>query len=441
MNNVPEPAGDAPAPQRSPISSHATLAAELRSELARTFALWVPRTLDQAHGGYLCNFNYRWKPHGPQKKMLEYQARMTRLLARAALEGGFAECRDYARHGFEYLRDVMWDAPHGGWFRMLDRAGNPQEAHTKHGHGASYAIAACAVYYELTGDPQALELAQNGFRWLERVGHDSAHGGYFALYTREGQPVLSAETCPIPGLRRDCIGTPLGFKDANTNGDMLDTLVDLYRVWPDPLVEQRLVEMFHIMRDRIFVPPGAVHMYFHPDWTPVPDFARYSYGLNLVNIAARALRSPALAGDAKMASMIKATVDTQLTYGWDPKNGGFYYGGSTFGLTLIEDIEVLIRDKFWWPQAEGLRALLRLALLHPDDPADYRARFEQLWAYIQRYILDHRHGGWLGVGRDCRPRRYARPKATPWKEPSHEVHSLLDCLLLLRAAAAGVPVE
>ena len=80
-----------------------------------------------------------------------------------------------------------------------------------------------------------------------------------------------------------------------------------------------------------------------------------------------------------------------------------------------------------------MRALLRMALLYPDDERNYRQRFHQLWSYIKEYIIDERRGGWLWVGKDARPRRWRSAKATPWKEPSHEVHSLLECLRLLRS--------
>ena len=100
--------------------------------------------------------------------MLEYQTRMLRLISRAAAHPRFESYRQYATHGFHYLRDVMWDREFGGWFRMLDRAGSPLEASTKHGHGASYGIAGYIAYYELTKDPQALTLAQDAFRWLEK---------------------------------------------------------------------------------------------------------------------------------------------------------------------------------------------------------------------------------------------------------------------------------
>lgn len=421
--------------QRSVFDSHAAgvFAEDFQDALSETLKSWFPRCVDEKHGGFLCDFNYKWKASGPQLKMLEYQARMVRLISRAAAQPGFESYREFATHGFEYLANVMWDHEYGGWFRMLDRAGIPQEAFTKHGHGASYAIGACAAYYELTSDPRALELAKQGFQWLDRVGHDVERGGYFALYSREGTRILSKERSPIPNLTRDCIGTPLGLKDANTNADMLEAVTDLYGVWAVATVKERLIEMFHLLRDRIIVPPGAVHMYFQPDWTPIPDFVRYGYGLNCSNILAKAWRSPGLERDAKALEVIKSVVDTVLTYGWDQSNGGFYYGGSTYGPTYVEDIMVQVQNKYWWPQAEALRSLLRMAMLYPDDEMDYLGRLKQQWSYIKKHVIDWDRRGWLWVATDSKPKVRRAPKATVWKEPSHEVHSLLECIRLLGA--------
>ncbi len=222
---------------------------------------------------------------------------------------------------------------------------------------------------------------------------------------------------PFPNAGRDCIGTPFGLKDANTNADMLEAAADLYRVWTDDTVKARLIEMIHITRDRMIVAPGAVHMYYQPDWTPIPDFARYGYGLNSSNILAKALRSPGLERDSKALAMCKSAVDTVLRYGWDPAKGGFYYGGSTYGPTYVEDVTVQIRGKYWWPQAEGLRAFLRLAILHPEDEVDYLARLRQLWSYIGKHVIDSDRGGWLWIATDSQPRVRRSPKATEWKEP------------------------
>src|SRR5205823_9562334 len=143
--------------------------------------------------------------------MLEYQARQTIAAARAAAHlPDFPDLREAAAHGFRYLKDRMWDPSLGGWYRLLDRIGEPLEGATKHGHGSAYAISACVACYELTQDKDCLELAKLAFTWLEEHAHDNNHGGYFGFYRRDGKPILSGDEGPVPGQTRDPVGAAFG---------------------------------------------------------------------------------------------------------------------------------------------------------------------------------------------------------------------------------------
>src|SRR5262249_2948424 len=159
------------------------------------------------------------------------------------------------KHGFQYLKNVMWDHEYGGWFRLLDASGTALESGSKHSHGSAYALGACTAYYKLTADPDALALATQTFAWLDNSAHDAVHGGYFGLCRQNGNPILSAKENPDGG-HKDHVGCPIGLKDSNTNGDMLEAIADLYWVFSDVLLETRLREMFCLLRDRMFVPPG-----------------------------------------------------------------------------------------------------------------------------------------------------------------------------------------
>src|SRR5260221_13623414 len=75
---------------------------ELEDALAKILEAWFPRCVDQEHGGFLSDFDYRWRPRGRQLKMLEYQTRMLRLISRAAAYPRFESYRQYATHGFQY---------------------------------------------------------------------------------------------------------------------------------------------------------------------------------------------------------------------------------------------------------------------------------------------------------------------------------------------------
>lgn len=415
----PEPAPDQSLPD------------QLEAELHALQRAWFPRTIDRQHGGFLCDFDHRWRPAGPQQKMLEYQARQTLAAARSAARSPDAALlREAARHGFRFLRDIMWDPRRGGWYHLLDRTGTPLEAATKHGHGSSYAISACVACYELTRDAECLALAQSAFAWLEEHAHDARHGGYFVFYREDGTPILSAAEVP-PGGSPDPIGTPPGCKDVNTTTDLLKAFADLYRVWPDPHLRTRLEEVFCLARDRLYAEPGVMHMVANADWTPVPDVVRYGHVLRASNLLLAGSSALTGAVDPKTARVVKSMVDNTLRVAWDPATGGFHAAGGSFAPTDVEGRLVFVRTKSWWPQAEGMRVLLSMARTYPDDPADYRTQFLRLWAYIRTYLIDASNGGWYQAGIDESPEAKKQPKAFAWKDCSHETETLLECLQAL----------
>jgi mannobiose 2-epimerase len=413
---------------KSGTSPAESIPAQVEAELQSIQRAWYPRTVDRQHGGFLCDFSDRWEATGPHHKMLEYQARQTHSAALGALRSpDNAVLREAALHGFRYLNDVMWDHDQGGWYHMLDRAGNPLESATKHGHGTSYALSACARCYELTGNEECLALAKSAVAWLEQHAHDDRHGGYFVFYRRDGTPILSPKDLPS-GVSADPISTPIGFKDANTTSDLLKGFADLSRVWPDQLVRTRLEELLRIVRDRLVVGPGTMHMNAHPDWTPLPDVVRYGHILraaHLMLVSSRALTGTV---DSTTAVVVKSMVDNMLVVAWDPAKGGFHTAGGSFPPVDIEGKRLFLRTKSWWPQAEGMRALLALAQMYPADPADYGGHFVRLWNYVRTYLIDARHGGWFQAGIDESPEAKWLPKAFPWKDCSHETEALVEYL-------------
>jgi mannobiose 2-epimerase len=124
-------------------------------------------------------------------------------------------------------------------------------------------------------------------------------------------------------------------------------------------------------------------------------------------------------------------VDTMLLFAWDAGKGGFHLAGSMFGPRNLEGAILFARNKSWWPQAEGMKALLAMARLYPDDADAYLDRFLHQWAYVKRYLIDAKHGGWFSAGLDTNPQAAKEPKATMWKDASHETRTLLVCLRML----------
>ena len=71
---------------------------------------WYPQAVDTVYGGFLSSFTYDFKPTGDQDKMIVSQARHVWTNSKAALRYPKVEhYKKSAKHGFEFLKNVMWD--------------------------------------------------------------------------------------------------------------------------------------------------------------------------------------------------------------------------------------------------------------------------------------------------------------------------------------------
>ncbi|MEP6614858.1 MAG: AGE family epimerase/isomerase, partial [Mucilaginibacter sp.] len=241
------------------------IAAEMRlSMVDKLLKPWYPRSVDTAYGGFLSSFSYDFKPVGSQDKMIVTQARHVWSNSKAAEL--FPQAGYYlksAHHGFEFLRDVLWDKQYGGFYTYTDRQGNVKKGSfaPKEAYGNSFAIYALATYYEASGDTSALNLAKKSFWWLEKRSHDPVYKGYYQHMERDGRPIIRPADINST--------SELGYKDQNSSIHLLEALTQLYQVWPDALVRTRLNELLLLVRDTITNQNGNLILFFKPDWTRV----------------------------------------------------------------------------------------------------------------------------------------------------------------------------
>jgi mannobiose 2-epimerase len=396
---------------------------------------WFPRCVDKQYGGFFPHFREDWSKGDQNDKTLVFQSRMTWVAAQVAMRypESSEEYLAYTRHGLDFLARVMWDREHGGLFWALDETGKlgDRQGTEKHVYGLAFAIYGTTAAYEATKEERALELAKQTFAWLERHAHDSVNGGYYEALTREGQPILSpAPSAPSAASARgsDRIGTRYGFKSMNSHIHLLEALTALYHVWPDPLVERRLREVFGLVRDKIAVEPGCLNLYFTPDWRPVPDHDSFGHDVETAYLlleAAEVLKQP---DDARTLAVARSLVDHALDWGWDDKQGGFFDRGAAFQPAWA-------REKIWWTQAEGLNALLLMHERFGRQTPRYFEAFLRQWDFIATAQVDRRHGGWHGSVSAEGVAAPGQAKATVWKAAYHDGRALMNTAERLRRLA------
>jgi mannobiose 2-epimerase len=390
--------------------------------------VWFPRSVDRAKGGFHSHFTREWQWAPSDGKFSVFQGRMTWVTSQVVLREPKLkdEFVPMVHQGIDFLQNVLWDKQDGGFFWGLDDDGKitPEFTDHKHLYGIGFCIYGLAAAYKATSDPRALELAKQAFLWTEQHAHDAPHGGYFEWLSREGRPIIpqvasgQVEIAPVG---------PANFKSMNTHIHLLEAFTQLYEVWPDPALRQRLEELLSIVRDKICVEPGAMNLYFTAAWQPIPDHDSYGHDVETAYLMLETDEVLHHSASPQTEHMAKMLVDHALAYGWDQKNGGFFREGTTFG--KAEDTY-----KEWWVQVEGLNALLLMHERYGNQNPVYFERFLEQWAFIRNHTIDgHYHGLYNLTEADGTP--VTLDKGSIWKAAYHDGRAFWNVSERLRRLA------
>ncbi len=407
------------------------LADEMKTTLRRdVLSVWFPGAVDKEHGGFYSNFTRDWQRATSDGKFSVFQGRMVWVASQMVMRR--PDLRDQylpiIGHGMKYLSEVLWDKQSGGFFWGLDDKGqvSPRYTDGKHLYGMSFGLYGAAAAYQATNDPKALALARNAFHWMDEHAHDAQNGGYLEWLTREGKVVpAKSDAARVEGI--PLAGFPIGYKSMNTHIHLLESFTQLYAVWPDETLRQRLEELLVIVRDKICIEPGAMNLYFTLDWRAIPDHDSYGHDVETAYLMLEAEDVLRHGHDPRTERMARLLVDHALAYGWDETYGGFYRDGTTIG--KADDTR-----KEWWVQFEGLNALLLMHEKYGQQTDIYFKAFQQQWQFIRDRQVDHEFGGvYDTIEHDGAVIDHT--KARIWKEAYHDSRALLNVIERLRKLA------
>jgi cellobiose epimerase len=384
---------------------------------------WYPGVVDTENGGYWLNHDLEGRWRGPAPKCIVTQARTVWFFSRlAASPYGNSDHLNAARHGYEFLRDRMWDKKFGGFYWEVDASGQNVTKSDKRLYGQAFCLYALAEYAFASNDPDGEASAKELFALMETRAHDKQHGGYREIFARDWTAVPARSVRDLNDS--SCI------KRMNTHIHLMEAIMAFLALTHEPRARERLIEIIFVNSNAVVRKNiGACTDRYLENWEPLREAedSRVSYGHDVENLwlLIEACNMARLYG-APLHDLWRTVFNYALSYGFDHKHGGFYESGP-FNKPADR------REKIWWVQAEGLVAALYIYRL--TDNQIYWDCFAQTLEWISNYQTDWKHGDWYETVDENGTA--SGSKAGPWKGPYHNGRAMLQCLDLLSPAAGS----
>ena len=205
---------------------------------------WASRVVDP-DGGFFESLDAQGRPVASATRTVLSQARLTYVFSHAAVLGGGPEMQHCADHGFDSIRRAsLINGSFEGWHRRSTVDGAVVDA-ARDTYDQAFVIFAMAGYHRATGSAQALDLAEQAYRFLVSHVADRVHGGFFEEF-----PL----TKKLP--RRQ-----------NPHMHLLEAALAMHQATGNPVWIERASKLIALFTDA-FVDPdsGALAEYFDMAW-------------------------------------------------------------------------------------------------------------------------------------------------------------------------------
>lgn len=308
-----------------------------------------------------------------------------------------------AKHAKHYIEAHFLDREFGGCYWSVTADGTPLDT-KKQTYAIGFMIYAFSEFARATGDKQALQQAIRLYADIEEHAFDAEHVGYVEALTRDWQPIAD--------MRLSDKDENAAFT-MNTHLHILEPYTNLYRIWPDECLHQRLLTLISIFTDRLYNPVNHhVDSFFDTNWNGRRDIASYGHDIEaawLLNEALTVLNDDRLTAQVRP---VTAHIAQASLEGIQPD-----------GSMIHEDHDA---SRQWWVECEAVIGFIDQWQLTGDK--QWMERAEKAWGYLNDHLIDRNHGEWYwAVLPDGTPDT-GNDKAGFWKCPYHNSRMCLELI-------------
>ncbi len=369
---------------------------------------WSSRMVDDVHGGFYGRIDGNEKVYSDEDKGGILNARILWTFSSAYRVLGDTAYLNLATRAKDYILDHFIDHKYGGAYRSVSSTGDPSDTR-KQTYTQSFFIYGLAEYYRATGDEEALNEAEKLFELFEEYAFDKEHNGYFEVFSRDWKRTHDR----LIGEKSD-----EDEKTMNTHLHIMEAYANLYRVWPDKRVADRLRNVIEIFLDRI-INRNTSHLicFFDREWNGTSDMDSYGHDIEASWLLCEAA---ALLGDSDLISRVEEVsikIADAASEGLQPDGSIVYEKNLSTGH--------ISSDRSWWAEAETVVGYLNAYELTGKEK--YLDISVNCWDYIKNRLVDYTNGGWFNsvsesgvVGKG--------DKAGFWKCPYHNSRMCLEII-------------
>lgn len=395
-----------------PLNTLKKYKSELENELSEILGYWQKNAIDKEFGGFYGKLDNSNKVFHEAPKGSVLNSRILWTFSAAYNLNGNEDYLHVAERAFQYIVTHFIDKKNGGVYWSVDYQGNPLDI-KKQIYALSFAIYGLSEFYLATKNETAKELAVEMYHLIVEHSYDKVNGGYIEA--------LTADWKEIKDLR-------LSKKDANEKKSMnthlhvLEGFANLYRVWPDEELKQKIEELIQIFSDHIIdSKTNHLILFFDDEWNVKSNIISYGHDIEaswLVQEAAEIIANEQILEKVKQQSILIADVSEE---GLD-KDGGLWY-------EYDANRNHLIKEKHWWPQAEAMIGFFNAWQITKKE--NYLEKSLNSWKFVQQHIVDTKNGEWFwGVDEKYEP--MDEDKVGLWKCPYHNGRACIELIRRIR---------
>jgi len=370
---------------------------------------WRSKTVDEKEGGFYGEITHTIHVVDEAPKGLILHARILWTFSAAYQYTKNPIDKTMAQRAYDFLSTHFYDAQFGGYFWSVSAQGKPFDT-KKQIYAQAFTIYGLSEYYKISKDEAVLQKAIDIFNLIEKHAFDNELNGYIDAYARDWSEM---------GDIRLSVKDMNEKKTMNTHLHIVEAYANLYTVWKDEKLAEKLENLVRIFLE-IIVSSADNHLnlFFDENWNSKSTAISYGHDIEagwLIHESALIHGSEELIREVEL--VVPKITDAALE--GLSEIGGLYHESDRAGKHIDNELE-------WWPQAEALVGLMNTYQITKDEK--YIDIAYKIGLFTQKYMIDKVHGEWhYRVNSNGKPiETYV--KAGFWKCPYHNGRACLELI-------------